>query len=129
MKRQPGVEIRPPLDAILNTLAKVTAGVMLNLLLALGACWLTGGITSIRLSDYLFYEAGLLTFIAFCTWMGNISGRASWRYQAGGTASRSASDLAHFARQEEQNALSFAALLILIAGVMAVLSILASELL
>ena len=120
---------RLPLKAILNTITKVLTGVALNLLLALAACWLTGGITSTRLSDYLFYEAGLLAFIAFCTWRGNISGRASWPYQAGGTASRSATGLARFARQEEQHALSFAALLMLIAGVSLVLSILASELL
>lgn len=115
------------LQTILSTGLEVAVGVVLNLLLVLGACWLSGGITPRRLSDYLFYDAGLLAFIAFCTWMGNIGGRGSWRYQAGGTASRSANDLAHFAHQEEQSALSWGAVLMPIAGVMVVLSILVPE--
>ena len=117
----------PLWKTIFITGLEVAAGVVLNLLLVLGACWLTDGITPRRLSDYLFYDAGLLAFIAVSIWMGNIGGRGSWRYQAGGTASRSATDLAHFSHQEEQHALSWSALLMLVAGVMVVLSILASE--
>ncbi len=114
---------------IFFTAMEVLIGVAVNLLLVLIACWLSGGVTPLRLSDYLFYDAGLLAFIAFCVWMGNIGGRSSWRYQAGGTASRSATDLAHFAHQEEQSALSWGAVLMLVAGVMVVLSILVSEVL
>ena len=113
--------------AILGAGLRIAVGVLINLLLVLAACWLTGGITPIKLSNYLFYDVVILALIAFYIWLGNVMGRTRWSYQAGMSTSQSIWDMARWMRDEEERALSFSITISLIAIAMFVLSMVASE--
>jgi len=121
------VEEGSVLRAILRASSRIAVGVAINLVLVVAACWLTGGITPIKLSNYLFYDVVILALIAFYIWLGNVMGRTRWSYQAGMSTGRSIRDAAKWMRAEEEQALSSSTTISLIAIAMFVLSMVASE--
>lgn len=107
----------------------VIIGVAVNVLIVLALCRLTGPITPIRLSDWLFWDAAALGTLAFLIWLGNVQVRARWSYWAGSSIGRPFRKLAKWVRKEEEQALFFSLCLFLMAVVAFLLSIGASELL